>query len=97
MASDGGLARYVPATQEFSSHGSELPDRRVHALAEDGKGGLWVATAAGLWRMDAGSGNCTRWPQSVPMPTHCVGGSRQSGSIATVRCGSGPRAPDCCE
>lgn len=53
-----GLVRYNPETQRFSlfrrtlKDPSGLTDNRVYCLAEDGQGGLWVGTLAGLNHID---------------------------------------------
>lgn len=50
----GGLSRYSGGTFVTYTTRDGLPDNYVHSLAEDGEGGLWVATGGGLARLAGG-------------------------------------------
>ena len=50
--SAGGLARYDPASDDFSA-ASEISSSAVSAIEDDGIGGLWVGTDVALDHLDA--------------------------------------------
>lgn len=55
-----GLQRFDPkrpeagGTEVRAAHGRPLPDRRIFALHQDGKGRYWVGTWFGVYSLDAG-------------------------------------------
>lgn len=54
-----GLVRYDPVHDRFDAAlapGQTLSRNSVHALAEDGQGGLWIGTRGGLDHLDIASG-----------------------------------------
>lgn len=51
----GGLSVFDPRTETFTRFAS-VPYDRVEGLAEDAEGGIWVATTAGLDRLDPRTG-----------------------------------------
>lgn len=62
----GGLARYDPALDRFdiiSAEQDRLNTSSVHALADDGAGGLWVGTDNGLDHLDPVTGKLSRSSQ----------------------------------
>jgi diguanylate cyclase (GGDEF)-like protein len=77
----GGLARYDATLDKFvtefgSPNAAQAGQSKgtVAALADDGKGGLWVGTGKGLDHLDAG-GNVT----SVPLPALLTGATGSGG------------------
>lgn len=62
-SNSAGLARYDPHEDRFVSYpvGADgLAHVSVRAMADDGRGGLWVATEGGLDHLDPASGRITR-------------------------------------
>jgi diguanylate cyclase (GGDEF)-like protein len=83
----GGLARYDAAQDkfvtEFVTPGAAQAGQAkgtVAALADDGKGGLWIGTGKGLDHLDA-DGKVT----SVPIPAQLTGATGSSGVNALQR------------
>jgi diguanylate cyclase (GGDEF)-like protein len=62
-----GLMRYERENDALVP-AAELPDRAaVSAIADDGAGGLWLGTTAGLWHFDPASG-ALRQAEGLPDP-----------------------------
>ena len=84
-ASDAGLVRFQPRTGEFKAFRNDPGDATslghdgVYALADDGKGGLWVGTDGGLDRMDTATGRFERF-------RHDAREARQPGRRPRARC-----------
>jgi PAS domain S-box-containing protein len=60
----GGLARYDSATQRLYCVGlasTHCQGQKVWSIADDGAGGLWVATGAGLYRLDSSGKTIGQW------------------------------------
>jgi PAS domain S-box-containing protein len=60
----GGLARYDAAQQRLLCVGLaslRCDGQKVWSIADDGAGGLWVATGAGLFRLDANGKTIGQW------------------------------------
>ena len=72
LATTDGVVRFDPATGRHRSYVHDPEDRaslrddRVNALAFDNAGALWVGTAAGLDRMEAGGGPFTHFALAPP-------------------------------
>jgi diguanylate cyclase (GGDEF)-like protein len=74
--SSGGLARYDPDHDKFIRYRaspSGLRDPRVAAMADDGQGGLWIATGSGLDHL-AADGRFDRLGDSLGAATLPEGG-----------------------
>ena len=70
IATDGGLNKFDPVTNTFTSY---WPDKRdpssmanhIYNLLIDGSQNLWLATGLGLYRMDHKTGNFTSYVNSI--------------------------------
>jgi diguanylate cyclase (GGDEF)-like protein len=67
----GGLARYDPALDRFVPIGlGAAPGsaNSVNAMADDGAAGLWVATGAGVFHLDAAGTVLSHWRHEAARP-----------------------------
>ncbi len=61
ICTDDGLAHIdamgkIRVFRHNPADGSSLPDNNVSSVCEDNRGGVWVTTAAGIWRLDTVTG-----------------------------------------
>ena len=66
--STGGLVRYDGLKDQFVKLAG-LSSSEVTAIADDGAGGLWVATAAGLNHLNTKTGSIRVWHHNVADPS----------------------------
>ena len=77
VATDFGLNRFDPATEEFRRYSPEPKSlTQYHSIAEESSGVLWLATSSrGLHRFDPGTGTFTIF-QNRPQDPHSLGHNR---------------------
>ena len=63
VATDGGLCRYQPKTNNFRRYGERngLGSSTIYSIQEDKSGNLWVSTLAGITRFNPKTLKCTSY------------------------------------